>query len=105
MNLANNVRRMFELKDKRIEELEAVVMSESQKSDLLSKEHYRDEIVKLQAQLEAVRGLLKVAICPECDGGGVVCTQYGSDDNYEIHQCQWCYEREAALNGEDDGHS
>ena len=35
---------------KRIKELEACLMSESEKRDLLSKEHYRDRIKELEAQ-------------------------------------------------------
>jgi hypothetical protein len=38
--------------------------------------------------------LLKVARCPECDGGGTIvytCDKYGEPD--EIGPCQWCDER------------
>jgi len=38
--------------EKYIEELEAVLMTESEKCDLLSKEHYRDRIAELEAALK-----------------------------------------------------
>ena len=45
------------------------------------------------APLEA---LLRVAQCPACDGSG----SYPDPSDGSQVQCQWCYEREAALNPE-----
>jgi len=43
----------------RIAELEAVLMTESEKCDLLSKEHYRDRIAELEAEVENLKGALE----------------------------------------------
>lgn len=43
------------------------------------------------SEVDELKALLKVANCPECDGGGVVQTPD------EIHQCRWCHEKESAL--------
>ena len=53
---------------------------------------------KLQAQLEAVRLLLEMAQCPQCNGDGAYYDGMG-----EVHQCQWCYERKAAIGEKTDG--
>jgi len=45
----------------RVDELEGVLMNESEKRDLLSKEHYRNKIAKLQAKVEALEGAIKGA--------------------------------------------
>jgi len=57
------------------------------------------KILSLQSQLEAsqqevekLRELLKVSACPNCDGGGAYYDNMG-----EVCQCQFCYEREQAL--------
>jgi hypothetical protein len=38
-----------------------------------------------------IKGMLKVAKCPNCDGSGAVPVQVGPDD-WEAEQCQWCDE-------------
>ena len=53
---------------------------------------------QLQAELKTERGnlawalaTLAVAICPHCDGSGVVTNMCG--DTPEPEQCQWCHDR------------
>ena len=40
--------------------------------------------------------LLGAAKCPACNGSGGIPQQIGEAE-WEQEQCQWCYEREAAL--------
>lgn len=70
--------------------------------------------------LDMAVNLLRMAVCPNCDGSGAVmrqvsCRQYVSrdmamdagdlsmegalycDDEFEPEQCQWCYERDALI--------
>jgi predicted TIM-barrel fold metal-dependent hydrolase len=61
------------------------------------------EIEQLRAENEAMKGLLRIARCPNvncCDG--IIAQQIGEDD-WEPEQCQWCYERAQALKGASDG--
>ena len=51
----------------KVEALEAVLMTESEKRDLLSKEHYRNKIAKLQAKVEALEGVLYRSGFVRCD--------------------------------------
>ena len=48
--------------------------------------------------------LLKVARCPQCDGGGtVVYSQTPEGYADEIGQCQWCFERDEICKPEQEG--
>ena len=52
-------------------------------------------IMDCTAEIERLRGLLKVAKCPCCDGSG------GYYDNHgNACQCQWCDEVKQALEDE-----
>ena len=51
-----------------------------------------EDALKLQAKVQELEGLLKVAKCPCCDGSGAYYDNMG-----EVCQCQWCYETKAAL--------
>ncbi len=42
---------------------------------------------------EMIRSLLDAASCPCCDGGGAY-----YDNNGEVTQCQWCYEKDQIMN-------
>ena len=51
------------------------------------------------AEIERLKGLLSVAKCPACNGSGAIQDEWGG------YQCQWCAEKEQALNskgGSDD---
>ena len=67
-------------------------------SDLLSADNRANQqtIEDLTAKAERLIGLLSVAKCPNCDGSGSVPVE-GGDGGWEAEQCQWCFEREAAL--------
>ena len=71
------------------------------------------EVIKIADALEAkdqrikrLEALLKVAKCPDpgCDGKGTVCRGEYQHENgeveYDLEQCRWCDERDAALDGE-----
>ncbi len=47
-------------------------------------------------QITQLRHVLKVAVCPNCDGSGAIAHQV-SEDEWEPEQCLWCVEREQAL--------
>ena len=74
------------------------------------------QLDSVQRVLACAVQLLKVAVCPNCDGSGAVQVQTQSrqyvsremamdaqcpemegslysDDEFEVEQCQWCYER------------
>ena len=60
--------------------------------------YQRGRVEQLQAELKTERGnlawalaTLAVAICPHCDGSGVVTNMCG--DTPEPEQCQWCHDR------------
>jgi hypothetical protein len=84
------------------------------------KEQVRTELAILRDENMMMRGLLKHAICPNCDGSGIIPYQISgkqyvtrdmaidagdptlegslfSDDQWEAEQCQWCYERNVVL--------
>ena len=44
------------------------------------------------AEIERLKGLLSVAKCPACNGSGAIQDEWGG------YQCQWCAEKEQALN-------
>jgi len=59
-------------------------------------------LFKYETQLEAVKGLLRIARCPNknCDNDGTILLDYTHGD---VEQCQWCYERDKAIGeGEDE---
>ncbi len=57
--------------------------------------HARQDLPDCTAEIERLRGLLKVAKCPCCDGSG------GYYDNHgNACQCQWCDEVKQALEDE-----
>lgn len=79
------------------------------------------EIAKqLQEENDRIKALLEISKCPNCDGSGSIpartsCRQYVthdmamdaccpeiegslySDDEWEVAQCQWCYEKNKIL--------
>ncbi len=58
-----------------------------------------DRRVQLEQQVEALKGLLRVARCPDtyCNGFGTCADGDPADPaNVEIWQCQWCDERTKA---------
>jgi len=61
-------------------------------------EEYQSEIDKRDAEIERLKVLLTLATCPACDGSGVYYDNYG-----ELEQCQWCYEREQAIQPNTEG--
>lgn len=83
----------------------------------------RDERKAKEEKVERLKGLLRHAKCPNCDGSGCIPRQVSSrqyatremaidagdeslegslysDDQWEAEQCQWCYEKEQALKGD-----
>jgi len=84
-----------------------------------------DAVVELQAENKRLKGLLGMAVCPNCDGSGSIPHQVSSEtrvsrdmaldagmpelegsiytpDEWEAEQCRWCYERNEALKGQTD---
>lgn len=60
----------------------------------LSKETFWDIMHPgIGTELDILKGLLKAAKCPCCDGTGAYYDNFG-----EPEQCQWCYEKEQAIN-------
>lgn len=63
-------------------------------------------VEELESEIERLEALLRAAKCPDpgCDGKGTVCRGEYQYENgaveYDLVQCQWCDERDAALNGE-----
>ena len=57
-----------------------------------------DDCHEAADRMEALEGLLKAASCPQC-GPNKDGAYY--DNMGQVHQCQWCYEVEAALKGKD----
>ena len=80
----------------------------------------RKEFKNLQNKNNILKELLRLAKCPNCDGSGGIPHQISSktyvtrdmatdagdpalegslysDDEYELEECQWCYEREQVL--------
>ena len=47
----------------------------------------------LSDENERMRCLLKVAVCPACDGSGAIPHGPYPDGSWEAEQCQWCDER------------
>ena len=62
-----------------------------------SKLEFDNDLITEESKLEAVRGLLQMADCPQCNGDGAF-----HDGHGQVHQCQWCYERTAALGDKHD---
>ena len=79
-----------------IEQLEArLVDAEAMRHDLAVLRGFHHE--GCMAEIERLRGLLRVAACPaDCTDGGIP-RNYGGE--WELEQCQFCYERNAALAG------
>ena len=50
------------------------------------------DIHKLQAENQRLKELIKVAICPECDGDGQYWDANSTDQEPTAVQCQWCDE-------------
>lgn len=95
----------FDAALERAEAAEAKLDDEKRAHDALAR-LYREErelTAEQNAKLEAVLGLLKVARCPDqnCDSKGT--TWLGNHEmedgsvEPELHPCQWCHERDAAL--------
>jgi hypothetical protein len=65
-----------------------------------------DKIEKLQAQVDELKALLRVAECPEfCEGVLVVSESYERPDGeieYVLSRCQFCAERDALLENNDE---
>ena len=80
----------------------------------LQRQQLRRRVAALERQRDAALGLLKAAICPACDGSGVIIEEHivpGCCGNYresgeccsepiptqelEYQECQWCAERTA----------
>lgn len=74
------------------------------------------ELERVKAESERLRGLLSVAICPNCDGSGAIVTigvrtvavccgqplstgeccgnpDPAPEQYQDVEQCQWCYEK------------
>jgi len=47
-------------------------------------------------QIGVLKDMLTIAECPHCDGSGVIANQVG-DQEWEPEQCQWCFEKNKAL--------
>lgn len=92
-------------------------------SDMDIEEIQSNRAVDLLAENKQLRGLLKHAICPNCDGSGAIPHQVSrreyvsrdmaldagdpslegslcSEEQWESEQCQWCYEKNQALKSE-----
>jgi hypothetical protein len=54
----------------------------------------KDWFDALKTDYDALRALLRVAKCPNCDGSGSIPHQVGEGE-WEQEQCQWCDERAA----------
>lgn len=57
---------------------------------------------ELRVELALARELLKVAICPECDGTLLVaesCHGYDGEEDVEVRPCRWHFERDQLLAG------
>lgn len=66
-----------------------------------------EKVDKLQAQVDSLKKLLKVAECPDgnCVNGTVGVWKGELPDGteaWESYECQWCAERKAAIKGESD---
>jgi hypothetical protein len=76
-----------------------IIEWDDKEADLPFIAHARTDLPAALGEIERLRGLLRAAICPSakdgCDGKGIP-RQVGEDD-WEQEQCQWCYERRAAL--------
>ena len=82
-----------------------------------------DFVCKIKDENETLKGLLKMSNCLDCDGSGAIQRQTSSreyvtrsmaldagdpelegslysDDNFEIEQCRWCYEKNQILKEE-----
>lgn len=60
--------------------------------------HWRTaELQRLTERVRELEGLLKVARCPDSDCTNGVIPHQVDEDEWEAQQCQWCYEREHAL--------
>ena len=56
--------------------------------------HARQDLPDCLAEIERLKGLLKVAKCPNCDGSGGIPHQV-AEAEWEQEQCQWCDEIKA----------
>jgi hypothetical protein len=56
-----------------------------------------DKIEQLQKENEAALKLLTVHTCPDCNGDGAYCDNYG-----EPVQCQYCYEVEQLISNKEE---
>ena len=56
---------------------------------------------QLQAENEQLKRLLKYAVCPDsnCCNGSI--PHQVAEGEWEAEQCQWCYERDQALKGDE----
>lgn len=54
-------------------------------------------ITELEAEVSVLTGLLTAASCPNCGGQGWYPTFDGEGNELSQEQCQWCFERDAAL--------
>jgi len=70
-------------------------------------ERFKYALEELEARCETgttriaeLEGLLRIARCPDTDCyKGAIPHGPDPDGNWEAQQCQWCYERDAALDG------
>jgi len=58
----------------------------------------REQLEQAERQRDELVKLLKLAKCPdEYCKNGTVCDGQISEDEWQYHQCQWCFERNQAL--------
>jgi len=95
-----NACKIMASQDDKIKQLQAKNKRLEKKNERLADttEIEQKRVEQLQAELKTERGnlawalaTLAVAICPHCDGSGVVTNMCG--DTPEPEQCQWCHDR------------
>ena len=67
----------------RLRELEAAMLKQTQLN------------TRVITDRDRLRALVLVAKCPACDGSGAIPHGPDPDGDWQVEQCQWCYEQEA----------
>jgi len=108
---------------KEIESLAIAIRGSTKEEFPADLANLEDFVCKIKDENETLKGLLRISNCPNCDGSGVIQRQTSSreyvtrsmaldagdselegslysDDDFEIEQCQWCFEKNQILKEE-----